>query len=167
MVQGAGVPPSILLRAGASLALLAAFTLFSEGLEFSGRFSTIITVSATASVSTATAAFAAFGLGNVDLDLATFKFGVVDGSDNGLALVLLGNEHEAEALGLATGAGGEDDFVDRGVCGHEFFEVVLRCGERQVADVEFEAFGVLAFFLPPFFLSSSASRTPMRRPLMR
>ena len=63
-----------------------------------------------------------------------------------LALVLLGNEHEAEALGLATGAGGEDDFVDRGVCGHEFLEVVLRCGERQVADVEFEAFGVLAFF---------------------
>ena len=123
MAQGAGVPPSILLRAGASLALLAAFSFFSKGLEFTGRLSTGVA----ASVAATTAALAAFGLGDVDLDLATFEFGVVDGGHDGFALVLLGDEHESEALGLAAGAGGEDDFVDRGVGGDEFLEVVLSC----------------------------------------
>ena len=35
---------------------------------------------------------------------------------------------------------------------HEFLEVVLRCGERQVADVEFETLGLLSFLLATLFL---------------
>ena len=123
------MPPSILLRAGASLALLAAFTLFSEGLKFSGRFSTTITVSATASVSTATTAFAAFGIGDVDLDFSALNLGVVEGCDHRFTLVLLGDENESEALRFPAGAGCEDHFVHGGVSCHERPQVVLSGGE--------------------------------------
>ena len=148
MAQGAGVSPSILLRAWASLALLAAFSLFTKGLEFPCRFpSTVATT-----VSTAATAFTALGFGDIDLDVAAFHFGVVEGGHNGVALILLSDEHETKALGLASRSGSEDDFVNRSVSSDHLLELVLRCGERQVPDVEFETLGLLSFLSSTFLL---------------
>ena len=148
MAQGVGVPPSILLWTRASLALLAAFALFTKGLEFPCRFSSAVSTT----VSTAASAFAALGFGDIDLDAAAFHFGVVEGGHDGFALLLLSDEHEPEALGLASRSGSEDDFVNRSVSSDHLFELVLRCRERQVSDVEFETFGLLSLLFAAFLL---------------
>ena len=145
MAQGAGVPPSILLRTRASLALLTAFTFFPKGLEFSGRFSTAIAIAASAT------ALTALGIGDIDLDRSATNLAVVEGSHHCIALVLFSDEDEAEALGLATGSGGEDDFVDRCVSSDHLLELVLRGRKGQISDVEFEAFGLFSL-LPAAFL---------------
>ena len=115
-------------------------------MEFSCGFSAAIATS----VSTTTA-FATLGFGDVDLDLASFDLAVVEGRNHCFALVFFSDEDETEALRLATGSGGEDDFVHRGVGSDHGLELVLGSREGKVSNVELESFRLFAF-LPPFLL---------------
>ena len=93
------MPPSILLWAGAALALLSAFAFFPKRLEFSSGFPAPIAAAVTASAS----AFTTLGVGDIHLDGSSFDFGFVQGLDNGFTLVGFCDEDKSKPFGFTPG----------------------------------------------------------------
>ena len=83
--------------------------------------------------------------GLVAADAAAHDFGVVDLFDGELGLGAVGHFDEAEALGLAVGAAGDDaGGLDDAVFGEEGAELVVVHVVTQVADVDFDEAEILA-----------------------